>query len=123
MRNDGEVTYYSIERLLQNIETKEKKYYDCGDMGIFYGVLPKNVINEFTACGECWQKYGYHGVLSYDVAIDTMYKLRDKILNDDTKNIEMGLMSLYGPREPWAKIKNFRVVEHRMTQKTIYHEK
>ena len=34
MRQDGEVTYYSIERLLENIETKEKKYFDCGDLEI-----------------------------------------------------------------------------------------
>ena len=123
MRHDGEVTYYSIERLIQKIETKEKKYYDCGDMEMFHETLSKDVISEFTACGECWQKYGYHGVLSYDVAIDAMYKLRDKILNDDTKNIEFELRSLYGQSNPWAKIKNFRVVEHQITQKTIYHEK
>jgi len=123
MRHDGEVTYYSIERLLQKLETKEKKYYDCGNMEMYHETLPHDVINEFTACGECWQKYGYHGTLSYNTAISIMDKLRDEILNDDTKNIEMTSRHFPDGQKPWSKILDFRVVEHKMTQETTYYER
>ncbi len=82
MRKDGKVTFFQFE-----FEYKPGTWFLCEGQSELKGVHTRRpgpgchwdlnpLWYEYTACGKCWQKYGYHGFLTEDEAMAALPLVR-----------------------------------------------
>lgn len=77
MDNCGAVTVYTLERMLSDGEwsgfepsssaTGEPPFNSSPNAPKFKTYAP--LAHEFSACGDCWQRYGIHGTLDENIAM------------------------------------------------------
>lgn len=122
MKTDGEITYYSIEPLLRNLDTDEEKYYGCERLETFRDALAHDLYQEFSNRGECSRKYGHLGTLNYDTALAMLMHLQEHVLDKAEKPVIQPILRWPDNEYHWADIIGFRIVKNELSQKTTYCE-
>lgn len=69
-RTDGEFTIYAIQHQQADLQWKYSSFDHFG--------TPPKTTDDFSACGECWQKTGHKGVFDFNAAIDGLKWIQDK---------------------------------------------
>ncbi|MDF2880223.1 MAG: hypothetical protein K0R54_780 [Clostridiaceae bacterium] len=78
LRKDGNYEFYQIEEY----QSKWDRWRLCHDRNY----LPEYEHGEYSACGECWQEIGVHGIYDEEYARTMCNKLNElaktKVLGD-----------------------------------------
>lgn len=69
-----EVKYYYVQWYSNN----QKKWLNIGGSDPIMW-LKSYEYGQMTACGDCWQRYGFHGILDKEYAIKFVKDLREAI--------------------------------------------
>jgi len=91
--HDCDITYYQVQAQYTHRNTNEDEWFLPSIAEGMFGV--KNKDKDPTACGNCWQKTGIHGVYTEEAGITWLEWTKRKYLNESKKALQISVPLMF----------------------------